>query len=415
MLFLGFHALDLQAHAQAARQTDDGVDDGGALFVFSQVRHETTVDLDLGNGKLTQVTQGRVTGTKIIQGERQPEFLHAFDVSQGTGGGVQHQALGDFQFHAVVRQPVGIEQGRDPVGKQGISELPRRQVDRDEQVGGLVAPLAKPFTNLVHHPETELLDQSAFLGDGNELHGGHMPQFPGIPAQQGFRPQQCPARHVMDRLKKDFQLAGIQRLAQMGFHKKTSAQALPHGWLPQEISVLAVGLGLIHGGVRRTDQVTEMGCVIRCQGNADGGADKQVIPFYPEGCGEDCDHFLGDGRDVADLVEVLDHHGELVAAETANNIITANSLAQARGRLVQQFVTCLVTKGVVGRLEVVQVDEHQRQPAARSADLRQGIIDVFVEELPVGKLGQRVGMGQPVKLLFRALALVQLHTEGFVM
>ena len=74
-------------------------------------------------------------------------------------------------------------------------------------------------------------------------------------------------------------------------------------------------------------------------------------------------------------------------------------------RLDQDVVAGGVAEAVVDRLEVVQVDEEDRQ----IADLApvEGVLDALPEEAPVGQPGQRVVERLEGELLFERLAFLQ--------
>ena len=61
------------------------------------------------------------------------------------------------------------------------------------------------------------------------------------------------------------------------------------------------------------------------------------------------------------LVGAFQQDDELVTAESSHGVAVAHACAQPFGNGAQQFVTGGVTEAVVERLEVVDVDKHQRQ------------------------------------------------------
>ena len=63
----------------------------------------------------------------------------------------------------------------------------------------------------------------------------------------------------------------------------------------------------------------------------------------------------------------FDHHDEFVAAEPRHQVALANPRAQALGDFAQQLVPGRMAKGVVDRLEAVEVDEKDGQTSRRYA------------------------------------------------
>ncbi len=64
-----------------------------------------------------------------------------------------------------------------------------------------------------------------------------------------------------------------------------------------------------------------------------------------------------------------------------------------------------MAEAVIDELEVVQVDEHQRQVVAQACRPRQALLDPIVEQYAVGQTGQQVMVGLPLQLLLVMLAL----------
>ena len=69
-----------------------------------------------------------------------------------------------------------------------------------------------------------------------------------------------------------------------------------------------------------------------------------------------------DGR-LRGIVDLLQQHDELVAAEPRDDVARAQAFAQARAHLAQQHVAGLVAERVVDDLEAVEVDEQHRELA----------------------------------------------------
>ncbi len=85
---------------------------------------------------------------------------------------------------------------------------------------------------------------------------------------------------------------------------------------------------------------------------------------------------------------------ELVAAHPAGDVRRANDVAHALRRLGEDAVAREVADAVVDRLEVVEVEDHERQVplvAVRARNLaREGLVEVA----PVVEAGERVEVGE---------------------
>jgi hypothetical protein len=78
------------------------------------------------------------------------------------------------------------------------------------------------------------------------------------------------------------------------------------------------------------------------------------------GTGQGDEQPCGEGGGRIRVARVLDDDGELVAAEPGRGVARADLGAQPVGELDEHGVAGLVAVGVVDRLEVVEVDQQQR-------------------------------------------------------
>ena len=104
---------------------------------------------------------------------------------------------------------------------------------------------------------------------------------------------------------------------------------------------------------------------------------------------------VGDHHGVLGMVQSLAQHHELVATEAGHRVAGAHDRTDPVGDGDQDLVAQLVTHRVVDRLEVVQVDEQQRDrvPAAEAAQSVQRTLDPLEQQRPVGQAGERVVSG----------------------
>ncbi|MNX84541.1 hypothetical protein D3C86_1163470 [compost metagenome] len=106
----------------------------------------------------------------------------------------------------------------------------------------------------------------------------------------------------------------------------------------------------------------------------------------------------------------IDEQAELVAAKACDHIlVTANRALDVRGKHFEQFVSGIVAKAVVDPLEMVDVQEHDRQHPAFVGFLDEFFGEDLVEPAAVDQVGQRVVVRH---LLQRHARLVQLAEQG---
>ena len=91
--------------------------------------------------------------------------------------------------------------------------------------------------------------------------------------------------------------------------------------------------------------------------------------------------------------------GELVTSEAGNRVRTAHDTFQPLRHLLEQFISSLVTQGIIDLLEVVEINEQQGHLQPVAAGLMQRLVQAVQQHRPVGQTGQAVIVGQLVKLL----------------
>ena len=99
---------------------------------------------------------------------------------------------------------------------------------------------------------------------------------------------------------------------------------------------------------------------------------------------------LGDVGGVLGALDVLEQHGELVAAEPGGGVGRAERREQPLADLAEHLVSDGVAEAVVDRLEVVEVDEHDAHRRALLRAPRQRVRDAIGEECAVREPGDRV-------------------------
>ena len=102
---------------------------------------------------------------------------------------------------------------------------------------------------------------------------------------------------------------------------------------------------------------------------------------------------------LVELVGVLERrlgqdHRELVAADAAGDVGRADDVADAVGRLGQDAVAGEVADAVVDRLEVVEVEDDERQAAAVALGAGDLAGERLVEVAAVVQAGERVEIGE---------------------
>ena len=102
---------------------------------------------------------------------------------------------------------------------------------------------------------------------------------------------------------------------------------------------------------------------------------------------------LRDPQGVRLVPHALAEHRELVAAEAGDHVLRAQHGAQARADRAQQLVAGVVAERVVEHLQVVDVEEEQREAAALRVGARDRVAEALEQQGAVGQAGERVVQG----------------------
>ena len=169
--------------------------------------------------------------------------------------------------------------------------------------------------------------------------------------------------------------------------------------------VATLTLGHVHGLIRVLQQRFRLVGVVGAQRDADAGRDVGHGVAELEGLRQVRDDLLGHGLHVLGVGDPRQDHRELVAAETRNRVGLARAGADAARGLHQQVVAHEVAQRVVDLLEVVQIDQKQRQRATRARGLADLVLEPLPQHAPIGQAGEHVEVGLPPDHLVGLLLL----------
>ena len=163
-----------------------------------------------------------------------------------------------------------------------------------------------------------------------------------------------------------------------------------HGAVEHRVRA-AVRLRAVHRHVGVADQV--LGRDVRArEGDADGGGHDEVAAGHGDRLRERELHALGHRGRLARIADVLQQHGELVAAQPGDGVARTERPAQPARDGLEELVAGLVPEGVVDRLEAVEVEEQHRAAPTAAAPARapQRPREAVEEERAVRQAGERV-------------------------
>ena len=145
-----------------------------------------------------------------------------------------------------------------------------------------------------------------------------------LPADQRLDAEQVAGAQVHDRLVVQQELRLPHRLVELGLHLAPLARRVLHGRLVHDVAALAGGLRRVHGDVGIAHQLLDAVLGIR-EGDADARRHAHVGDRLVERLLQRLDDARGDLEHRVLRGQVLEQHGELVAAEAGDGVAVRGS------------------------------------------------------------------------------------------
>ena len=121
------------------------------------------------------------------------------------------------------------------------------------------------------------------------------------------------------------------------------------------------------------------------------------------------DQAVHEGHDVAEIGDVDQRDGELVAAQPGDQVALTQRRLNAGADVAQHLVAARVIGGIVDLLELVDVEAEHGDMAAVALHARHGVGEAVVERLAIGEAGQGVVLLEIANLRFGLAALASPH------
>ena len=252
-----------------------------------------------------------------------------------------------------------------------MAELHRRDVDRHRERQALAPPRRRLPAGLAQRPGPERHDQPARLRRRHELARRHQPARRVPPAQQRLDPGRRGPRQPELRLVVEQELPPLQRPPQLLLQPLPGADLLVHRRLEEPEPPAALALGPVQRQVGVPDQLVRVVPVLREQRDAHARRRVHLLAAEVERRLQDGQQLGGErGRVGRPARPELDQR-ELVPAEPGQGVAAADHAAEPAGDAAQQRVAGRVAEAVVDALEVVEVEQQHRHPAAAAPGQRQ--------------------------------------------
>ena len=210
-----------------------------------------------------------------------------------------------------------------------------------------------------------------------------------IPAHERLGAGDLAGLEVELGLVVDDDLAGLDRVGQLADQREAGARvAVARGAV--DLVADAAGLGRVHGDVGALHQRLDVAAVLGEHRDADAGAHEQRQALEAERLLDRAGEAAGDLLGLLDGGAGREQDGELVAADAGHELGVGHAGLQPRADLAQEPVAGLVAERVVELLEVVEVDQQQRELGLVGAGGGGRVLEAGEQAAAVGEPGQRV-------------------------
>src|SRR5579859_1875025 len=142
-----------------------------------------------------------------------------------------------------------------------------------------------------------------------------------LPADQGFYFGDPPVRERHDRLIYHSKLAPLERLAQISLQLQALKGDFPHACLEEGVSRLAGSFGEVQRDIGIAQQVVSRLLSRSAHRHAQARSDIDVALAKVKRADERRTYALGGCERVAGVADLLQHHGELVAAKSRRRVL----------------------------------------------------------------------------------------------
>ena len=232
-----------------------------------------------------------------------------------------------FGRHAgVVEHARGTTSGRSPRSSCSTETLTPTDMSVEARAGASACS-CRQASRSTHSPIAQ--DQAGFLGQRDERRrAGSRRARRSCQRSSASTPVMRPSASDMPRLVHQPELAAVERLAQRADDRGALARFGVHRLVVDLVGVAAVGLGLVHRGVGELQQVGRHLAVVGIQADADRRRDRDFVALVDVQRRRERSRGSRAPRcsAVVRRVDVLEHDGELVAAQARDGVGRADGL-----------------------------------------------------------------------------------------
>ena len=222
-----------------------------------------------------------------------------------------------------------------------------------------------------------------------------------VPADQSLDAADLVAAEIDDGLVVELELAGGERPAQVALHDAPRLHLRVHLRPEVAIGAAPVLLCAVECQVRAADELIGLVAIRGADGDADARADDHLLVVDVVGRADRLDDAQRQGGGIRWLADADLENGELVSAHAGDRVRLPHQPPQTPRHQLQELVAGCMAERIVHALEVVEIDEVNRQHLV-PPDARQSLLEALVEQHAVGQVRQRIVQRHVHDLGFRA-------------
>ena len=209
------------------------------------------------------------------------------------------------------------------------------------------------------------------------------------PAQERLATDDHAAFEIDDRLVVQRELVGGDGIAQRQFQRAARLHARVHRRLEETEGAASAGLGAVERHVGILEQFVRLAAVVGGKRDADRGVGDHDMAAQIVGQADGIADAARQRRGVDRFPDAGLDDGELVAADARDQVVLAEAGRQPGGHRLQQLVADGMAERIVDALELVEVEvEHGDALVVRQGG--DGLVELLLQERPVGQVGKRV-------------------------
>ena len=305
---------------------NDRRDDRRIVGISRDVTDEGIVDLELLHREALEIRHRGIRQAEVVDDQRHPHLVETQHLGLGAVRPLHHPALRDLELKTLAGQTAGRQGRRHRISQALVLELAARDIDRQAtKFQSLLTPLLCLVAGLVQYPCTQRHDQPAFLGDRDKERRWHLFTVIVLPAQQRLDPDQAAGRQIELRLVTQAELVPFQCPTQLAAEHPTRLRAPVHLRFVEGVAVLAAFFRLVHRGIGLFEQGRHVTAVVGEHRDADTGGHETLVAAQLIRLVDDLQQLIAGDLHITVLVDITQHHGELVTTDACNDV----GLAQA--------------------------------------------------------------------------------------